>query len=80
MSNLILDPTSLRPASKTEIIYHDPKFAEFAAGAETPFKALHLTVVCEHCGSGVRMQNAPSDTRYSIECECSIRRLRTRRT
>jgi hypothetical protein len=76
MSNLILDPATLKPATKREIVTHNQHAAKFAGMADRVFRQLHLTVVCTTCGATPQMANAPGDAMWRMECACATRVLR----
>jgi hypothetical protein len=75
----ILDPATLRPATKREVVISDPRLTVFAAQADTAFRHLELTVVCVTCGGTPQMANAPTDALWKMECACSVRVLRNPR-
>lgn len=74
---MLLDATGQAVrATKRELVTNNPKIAKFVSMAETPFKALNLTVVCVECGATPVMANAVSDEHWRMECPCSVRVLR----
>jgi hypothetical protein len=76
MPNLILDPSTLKPATKREVVITDPRLAMFASQADVAFRHLELTVVCLHCGGTPQMANHQTDDHWKMECACTVRVLK----
>ena len=76
MAGVILDPKTLRSATKREIVFGDPKIATFASQADVVFRILELGVVCATCGEPPVMGNAPQDALWKMECACAVRLLK----
>jgi hypothetical protein len=76
VSNLILDPATLKPATKREIVIHDSRLALFASQAGTAFGHLELGVVCVHCQQPPQMANHQTDDNWKMECDCTVRVLK----
>lgn len=75
---MLLDPSGKLLSigtAKREIAVDDPRLSRLAADAEPLFQRMHLSVVCVHCGSGIRFGNHESDTHWRAECECAVRRF-----
>lgn len=60
-------------SSKRRIDVTDPRLAKIAASVDDAFRMMHLTVVCVHCGSGIKAENHPADPTWRMECDCAVR-------